>query len=64
MIKEALEYIVGLKTPVITEIDDLGFLGISLCDPGAWISALIPLVPVYIMRMKKITKTYSSAEVE
>ena len=42
----------------------LGFLGISLCDPGAWISALIPLVPVYIMRMKKITKTYSSAEVE
>ena len=42
----------------------LGFLGISLCDPGAWISALIPLVPVYIMRMKKITKTYSSAEAE
>ena len=40
------------------------FAGVCLADPAAWISALIPLVPVYIMRMKKITKTYSSAEVE
>ena len=39
----------------------LGFLGICLCDPGAWLAALIPLVPVYIIRMKKIAKTYTPA---
>ena len=35
-----------------------------LAAAGSLDLALIPLVPVYIMRMKKITKTYSSAEVE
>ena len=39
----------------------LGFLGICLCDPGAWLAALIPLVPVYIIRMKKIAKIYTPA---
>ena len=30
-----------------------GFAGICLCDPGAWIAALIPLIPVYMLRMRK-----------
>ena len=34
----------------------LGFFGICLCDPGAWLSALIPLVPVYIWRMRKFVR--------
>lgn len=34
----------------------LGFIGICLCDPVAWVSALIPLVPVYILMMKKLGK--------
>ena len=30
-----------------------GFAGICLCDPGAWIAALVPLIPVYVIRMRK-----------
>lgn len=34
-----------------------GFAGICLCDPGAWIAALIPIIPVYIIRMRKVKET-------
>lgn len=34
----------------------LGYVGICLADPCAWAAALIPLVPVYYIRMKKLVK--------
>lgn len=30
-----------------------GYAGICFCDPAAWIAALIPLIPLYLYRMKK-----------
>lgn len=35
----------------------LGFAGICMADPFAWILALIPIVPVYYSRMKKISRS-------
>ena len=32
-----------------------GFVSTCLSDPAAWISALIPLIPYYIYKMKKFT---------
>ena len=29
------------------------FAGVCLADPAAWISALIPLIPYYIYKMRK-----------
>ncbi|HIS32941.1 MAG TPA: MATE family efflux transporter [Candidatus Limivivens intestinipullorum] len=46
--------LVSLLAPVY------GFVGICLCDPGAWIAALIPLVPVYMRRMRKLTRTMNA----
>ena len=46
--------LVSLLAPVY------GFVGICLCDPGAWIAALIPLVPVYMHRMRKLTRTMNA----
>lgn len=37
-------------------IAPLGYVGICLADPCAWVAALIPIVPVYYIRMKKLTK--------
>lgn len=34
--------------------EPLGFFGICISDPAAWVMALIPIVPVYLYRMKKI----------
>lgn len=34
----------------------LGFTGVCLADPAAWISALIPLIPVYYFRIKKFSQ--------
>lgn len=33
-----------------------GFIGICFTDPAAWVAALLPLIPVYIMRMRKEAK--------
>jgi putative MATE family efflux protein len=30
-----------------------GFVGVCYADPAAWVSALIPIVPIYYLRMKK-----------
>ena len=35
----------------------VGFAGICLADPAAWIAALIPIVPYYFHKIKRITKT-------
>ncbi|RDY31063.1 MATE family efflux transporter [Lachnotalea glycerini] len=35
----------------------IGFSGACLAEPAAWISALIPIIPVYYIRMNKITKS-------
>ena len=32
-----------------------GFVQTCLSDPAAWISALIPLIPYYIYKMRKYT---------
>ncbi len=34
----------------------LGYTGICFADPAAWIMALIPLVPVYYWRMRKVKR--------
>ena len=34
----------------------LGYVGICLTDPCAWVSALIPLIPVYFVRMKRLMR--------
>lgn len=34
----------------------MGYAGVCFADPAAWVSALIPIIPVYYMRMKKMTK--------
>lgn len=33
----------------------MGYAGVCLADPAAWVGALIPLIPVYYIRMKKMT---------
>ncbi|RGZ01916.1 MATE family efflux transporter [Clostridium sp. AM58-1XD] len=35
----------------------LGFMGVCLSDPMAWLAALIPIVPYYFMKMRKIKLT-------
>ncbi|SHK54751.1 putative efflux protein, MATE family [Anaerocolumna jejuensis DSM 15929] len=35
----------------------LGFVGICLASPVAWVSALIPIIPAYYYRMKKLGNT-------
>ena len=35
-------------------VELLGFTGIVLTDPCAWLAALIPIVPVYFVRMKNM----------
>jgi len=40
---------------------NLKFADICLADPVAWISALIPIVPVYYYRMNKIKKSLCSS---
>jgi MATE family, multidrug efflux pump len=37
-----------------TLADAMGYAGVCFADSAAWISALIPLIPVYYMRMKKM----------
>ena len=32
----------------------LGFSGICLADPAAWLAALIPMIPVYYLRLRKL----------
>ena len=34
----------------------LGYTGICFADPAAWIMALVPLVPVYYWRMRKVKR--------
>lgn len=34
----------------------LGYLGICLANPVAWVSALIPIIPAYYYRMRKLSK--------
>ena len=35
-------------------VKPLGFTGIVLTDPCAWLAALIPIVPVYLIRVRKL----------
>lgn len=35
---------------------NFGYAGICFCDPAAWVAALIPLIPLYIYRMKQAQK--------
>jgi putative MATE family efflux protein len=39
----------------------LGYAGVCFADPAAWISALIPIVPVYYIRMNRLKKTRISS---
>lgn len=39
---------------VILLFESLGFTGICICDPAAWVSALIPLIPYYYWYIRKI----------
>lgn len=40
---------------IILLFEPLQFMGICISDPGAWVSALIPLIPYYYWYMKKLT---------
>ena len=40
---------------ILVLAEPFGYTGICFSDPAAWVMALIPLVPVYYCRMKKIT---------
>ncbi|MGN1142268.1 MAG: MATE family efflux transporter [Oliverpabstia sp.] len=35
-------------------VKPLGFTGIVLTDPCAWLAALVPIVPVYLIRVRKL----------
>ncbi len=35
----------------------IGYVGVCFADPAAWISALIPIVPIYYSHMKKVEKS-------
>lgn len=37
-----------------TLVNVIGYEGVCTADPAAWMSALIPIVPVYYMRMRKM----------
>lgn len=39
---------------VLLLVELLGFTGIVLTDPCAWLAALIPIVPVYFVCMKNM----------
>lgn len=39
---------------VMLLVKPLGFTGIALTDPCAWLAALLPIVPVYVLRMRKL----------
>ena len=39
---------------VLLLVELLGFTGIVLTDPCAWLAALIPIVPVYLIRVRKL----------
>ena len=39
---------------VVVLVKPLGFTGIVLTDPCAWLAALIPIVPVYLIRVRKL----------
>ena len=39
---------------ILVLAEPFGYTGICFSDPAAWVMALIPLVPVYYWRMKKI----------
>ncbi|HIT90013.1 MAG TPA: hypothetical protein IAC41_06310 [Candidatus Merdenecus merdavium] len=41
-----------------------GFTGICFADPLAWIFALIPLVPVFMIRMRKMLKRQKERELQ
>lgn len=34
----------------------IGYVGVCFADPAAWVGALIPIVPVYYIHMKKVEK--------
>lgn len=34
----------------------MGYAGVCFADPVAWVSALIPIIPVYYIRMKKMSE--------
>lgn len=34
----------------------IGYAGVCFADPAAWVSALIPIVPVYYLRIKNVEK--------
>ncbi|MFR8227787.1 MAG: MATE family efflux transporter [Lachnospirales bacterium] len=40
---------------ILVLAEPFGYTGICFSDPAAWVMALIPLVPVYYWRIKKIT---------
>jgi Na+-driven multidrug efflux pump len=42
---------------IILLTNPFGYLGICFANPVAWISALIPLIPAYYYRIKKLSKT-------
>ena len=34
----------------------IGYVGVCFADPAAWVSALIPIVPIYYIRIKNVEK--------
>lgn len=40
---------------IVILIKPLGFVGICFANPVAWVSALIPLIPAYYLRIKKLS---------
>lgn len=43
---------------IVFLFEPLQFVGICISDPGAWISALIPLIPYYYWYMRKLSFTF------
>ncbi|MEG0580483.1 MAG: MATE family efflux transporter, partial [Niameybacter sp.] len=39
----------------------IGFTGICLADPAAWIAAFVPLIIVYFIKMRKVEQEMSKA---
>jgi Na+-driven multidrug efflux pump len=39
----------------------LGYFGICLANPVAWVSALIPIIPAYYYRIKKLSSSMDEA---
>ncbi|ONI39123.1 MATE family efflux transporter [Candidatus Epulonipiscium fishelsonii] len=61
MLVGAIE-LVARAVVVYTLPDIIGFIGICIADPIAWVSAAIPLVTVYLFQIKKLEAAHPSIE--